>query len=68
VSTLLTIVSVVRVHGNDVEGAVRKAVREAGGLNGLIGGDSTVLVKPNLVSPMESGSGKITDARITEAV
>lgn len=68
VSTPLTIVSVVRVLGNDVEGAVRKAVREAGGLDGLVGGDSTVLVKPNLVSPMESGSGKITDARITEAV
>ncbi len=64
----MAVVSVVRVHGNDVERAVREAVREAGGLGGLIDGDSTVLVKPNLLRPVESGSGMITDARVTEAV
>lgn len=68
VSTLLAIVSVVRVQGDDIEGTVREAVSKAGGLDGLVERDSTVLVKPNLVGPMESGSGKITDARVTEAV
>jgi uncharacterized protein (DUF362 family) len=68
VSNLLTTVSIVKVCGDDIEEAVREAVRESGGLDDLVKEDSTVLVKPNLLRPIESGSGIITDAKVTEAV
>ena len=61
-------VGVASVKGNDIEQAVRDAVRLAGGLEGLITGTSRVLVKPNLWSPQRSGTGSITDSRVTEAV
>ena len=61
-------VAVASVKGNDVEQAVRDAVRLAGGLEDLINGTSRVLVKPNLWSPQRSGTGSITDSRVTEAV
>src|SRR4030043_903231 len=60
-------VSVVKLE-NDVEIAVRKAVSLAGGLDKIVTPGSKVLVKPNIASRDKSGSGKITDARITEAV
>jgi uncharacterized protein (DUF362 family) len=61
------IVSVVRA-GEDVELAVRKAISLAGGLDEIVTRGSTVLVKPNVSSCERSGSGKVTDARVTEAV
>ena len=59
-------VSIVRVADDCVEDAVRRAVALAGGLQ--IAPGATVLLKPNVVSPSPSGSGKVTDARVTEAV
>jgi len=62
-----SLVSVVRDRGN-VESAVREAVQLAGGLEGLISSKSKVLIKPNIASRDRSGTGKITDVRVTEAV
>jgi uncharacterized protein (DUF362 family) len=61
------IVSVVKV-GEDVELAVRKAISLAGGLDKIVTSKSKVLVKPNIGLCERSGSGKITDARVTQAV
>jgi uncharacterized protein (DUF362 family) len=61
-------VGVASVRGTDAEGAVREAVSLAGGIGGLITGKSRVLVKPNIWSPRRSGTGSITDSRVTEAV
>jgi len=60
-------VSVVKLE-NDVEIAVRKAVSLAGGLDEIVTPGTKVLVKPNIASRDRSGSGKVTDARVTEAV
>ncbi len=62
-----SLVSVVRDGGN-VESAVREAVQLAGGLEDLISSKSKVLIKPNIASRDRSGTGKITDVRVTEAV
>ncbi len=61
-------VSIVRVENCNFEDAVRAAVERAGGLAPLIRHDSRVVVKPNLARKEASGSGAITDARMTEAV
>jgi len=61
------IVSIVKA-GEDVELAIRKAISLAGGLDEIVTRGSTVLVKPNVSSCERSGSGKVTDARVTEAV
>jgi len=61
------LVSVVRDRGN-VESAVREAIQLAGGLEEFIDSKSKVLIKPNIASRDRSGTGKVTDARITEAV
>ena len=61
-------VSIVKVEGDRVEDAVREAIELAGGLEAAIPPGSSVLIKPNVVSPSRSGSGKITDARVTQAV
>jgi len=62
----MSIVSIIRVEDEQVESAVRQAVEQAGGFEIPPGG--TVLLKPNVVHPSPSGSGNITDARVTEAV
>jgi uncharacterized protein (DUF362 family) len=67
VSTKKSVVSVVKV-GQDVEAAVREAIQMAGGLGDLISSKSRVLIKPNIASRDRSGTGKVTDARVTEAV
>jgi uncharacterized protein (DUF362 family) len=64
----MPVVSIVQVEGERVEEAVRRATELAGGFPSRIAPGSTVLVKPNVVSPSPSGSGKVTDARVTEAV
>ena len=58
-------VAIVKVE--EVEDAVRRAVDLAGDFPAITP-EATVLVKPNIVSPSPSGSGNITDARVTEAV
>jgi uncharacterized protein (DUF362 family) len=61
-------VSITRIVNCDFDKAVREAVELAGGLTELIKRDSRVVVKPNLARLAASGSGEITDARVTEAV
>ena len=60
-------VSLVRVQDDQIDAAVRQAMEQAGAADVLFSGAS-VLLKPNLVKPSPSGSGRITDARVTEAV
>ena len=59
------LVAIARFEGN-VEAAVRAAVGLAGGFPDVAG--KRVVVKPNLVYLARSGSGVVTDARVTEAV
>jgi uncharacterized protein (DUF362 family) len=61
-------VSIVRKRNEDTEAAVNTAVKLAGGLSSMIAPHSRVLVKPNLVTPTQSGTGVITDCQVTEAV
>jgi uncharacterized protein (DUF362 family) len=61
-------VAIVRVEDEQVDDAVRQAIDLAGGFASSIRVGSTVLIKPNVVGPYPSGSGKVTDARVTEAV
>ena len=62
------VVSLVKVENQDIDRAVYEAIRTAGGLEEQIKPDSRVLVKPNLCGPHPSGSGCVTDARVTGAV
>jgi uncharacterized protein (DUF362 family) len=64
----MSVVSIVKVEEEQVEDAVRRAVELVGGFAAGIPPGSTVLIKPNGVFPAPSGSGNITDARVTEAV
>ncbi|MBN1855699.1 MAG: DUF362 domain-containing protein [Dehalococcoidia bacterium] len=61
-------VSITRVENCDFDRAVAEALDLAGGFAELIKPDSRVVVKPNLNRPAPSGSGAVTDARMTEAV
>jgi len=64
----MPVVSIVKVGNDQAEDAVRRAVGLAGGLPSEVGSGATVLIKPNVVNASRSGSGRITDARVTEAV
>ena len=64
----MSIVSIVRLRDRSVEDAIREAVAMTDSFESAIPAGATVLVKPNLVTPSKSGSGNITDARVTEAV
>ena len=61
-------VSIIKVYEKDVMEAVRKAVSMTQGFDSIRWENATVLVKPNTVNPSESGSGKVTDARVVAAV
>jgi len=61
-------VAIVRTEESGIEAAVRKAVDLAGGLKEKVTSESRVLVKPNLFRPEPSGTGIITDCRVTEAI
>ena len=61
-------VSIIKVHEKDVMEAVRKAVSMTQGFDSIRWENATVLIKPNTVNPSESGSGKVTDARVVAAV
>jgi uncharacterized protein (DUF362 family) len=63
----MSAVSIQKVEGDRIQTAVRIALEQVDGL-GLITPGDTVLLKPNLVKPAPSGCGRITDARVTEAV
>jgi uncharacterized protein (DUF362 family) len=62
----MSAVSIVHVQDGRVDAAVRQAVALAGGLP--VSPGAAVLLKPNVVGPSSSGSGHVTDARITAAV
>ena len=64
----MSVVSIVEVGDKPIGDAVRRGVELAGGFGSRIRPGMTVLVKPNVVNASPSGSGKITDARVTEAV
>ena len=64
---MCSVVSIIKVENTQVLEAVRRALALCHGLDRIEPGD-TVLLKPNLVKPSPSGSGNITDARVTEAV
>jgi len=61
-------VSIVKVKADRIEEAARQAVSLAGGLEKAIRSDTKVLIKPNLCRPAPSGSGHVTDCRVTEAI
>jgi uncharacterized protein (DUF362 family) len=64
----VSVVSIVRLEDDDVETAVRKAVALTHALDSVQWKGSMVLIKPNVVKPVQSGSGIVTDARLIEAV
>ena len=54
---------------SQVEAMVRSAIARAGGLRAVVPDTSRLVVlKPNVVTAQESGSGVITDARVVRAV
>ncbi len=61
-------VAITSAGSEGVEGAVREAIRLAGGLDELIGKDSKVLVKPNQCKPSPRHSGCMTDGDVVDAV
>ena len=61
-------VSLVNVENEGIEQAVFRAIEAAGGLSRRLRPDTKVLVKPNLCGPHPSGTGVVTDSRVTEAV
>ena len=64
----MSVVSIVRLENDDVESAVRKAVALTHAFDSIEWKGSIVLIKPNVVKPVQSGSGIVTDARLIEAV
>lgn len=61
-------VAITRVAAGDTEGAVRDAIRLAGGLEDLVHPNSRVLIKPNQCKPCPRHSGFVTDGAVVEAV
>ena len=61
-------VAITKVERGIIETAVRQAVSLAGGLAETINKDTMVLIKPNLFKPVPSGTGLVTDAKVTEAI
>jgi uncharacterized protein (DUF362 family) len=64
----LSVVSICRVHNSDVERAVRHTVSLTEDFDSIHWKDANVLIKPNTVSPAQSGSGIVTDVRVIDAV
>jgi uncharacterized protein (DUF362 family) len=61
-------VGIARVRGGDIRGAVRQAVGLVGGIGRYVRPGDRVMVKPNLVSPLDWRSGAITNPWVTAAV
>jgi len=64
----MAIVSIVSLHKDNVEAAVRKAVSLTDGFDNLGWKGAEVLIKPNSVLPVKTGTGIVTDVRVVEAV
>lgn len=54
--------------GSDYPDVTRKAIENAGGLEGIIKENSTVVIKPNLVKPACLEDGIATDYRVVQEV
>jgi uncharacterized protein (DUF362 family) len=54
--------------GGSVDAAVRQAVAQVGGLAGIVAPGDVVVIKPNLVMDVPTGSGIVTDPAVTRAV
>ncbi len=52
----MSVVSIVRLGNDDVESAVKRAVALSQAFDSAEWGSSTVLIKPNVVKPVRSGS------------
>lgn len=61
-------VSIVRVHYQDVEGAVREAVDLIGGASNYVEEGGRYLLKPNMISAKSAGEGVTSDLRIISAL
>lgn len=55
-------------RGDDYETVTRKAIENAGGLEGVIHKGDTVLIKPNICTYAEPGSPMITDYRMVQEI
>ncbi|MFH1242267.1 MAG: DUF362 domain-containing protein [Pseudomonadota bacterium] len=64
----LSVVSIVKLQNGNVEGAVRKAVSLTGSFESVAWEGAKVLIKPNTVLPVKTGTGIVTDVRVVEAV
>jgi uncharacterized protein (DUF362 family) len=63
----MSIVSITKAGDGRVAEAVRQAIDLVNGLS-MVEPGAMVLIKPNLIKPSPSGSGVVTDWRVTEAV
>jgi uncharacterized protein (DUF362 family) len=64
----MAVVSIAKVCQDDVEGAVRQAVALSGEFDRLPWDGAEVIIKPNSVLPVKTGTGIVTDVRVVEAV
>jgi uncharacterized protein (DUF362 family) len=55
-------------RGTDYAGVTAEVIEKAGGLEGIIKEGDTVLIKPNICTLAEAGSGRITDYRAVQKV
>ena len=51
-----------------IEDMTRRAIELAGGMDWFISEGDMVLLKPNIVSPMQSQTGEVTDVRVIKAL
>ncbi len=64
----MSVVSIVKLQNGNVEDAVRKAVSLTGSFESVAWEGAKVLIKPNTVLPVKTGTGIVTDVRVVEAV
>lgn len=60
-------VSIIQCDGKNIEEKINQLIDMLGNFKKLIN-ENIILIKPNLVWPVESGTGIITDSRIVEAL
>ena len=64
----MAVVSIAKLRRDDVEGAVREALALTGEFDRLPWDGAEVIIKPNSVLPVKTGTGIVTDVRVVEAV
>lgn len=55
-------------RGTDYAGVTAEAVKNAGGIDGIVKNGDTVLIKPNICTLAEATDGRITDYRVVQKV